>query len=165
GGRAGVMRCRREAAAVARFRHPNLVSAIDSGETHGLLFLVMEFVNGRDLSQTVKEKGPLPVGQAIDCVIQAARGMQEAHEHGIIHRDIKPANLLLDASGTVKVLDLGLARVSQTDPFVADSMSDHDLTVSGAIVGTVEYMSPEQAYDPRAADGRSDIYSLGCSLH
>ena len=108
-----MIRFRREAAAVAKFRHPNIVSAIDSGETHGLLFLVMEFVNGRDLAKTVKEKGPLSVTQTIDCIIQAARGLQEAHDHGIVHRDIKPANLLLDPSGTVKVLDLGLARVNQ----------------------------------------------------
>jgi serine/threonine protein kinase len=163
--RAAVIRFRREASAVAKFRHPNIVAAIDSGETHGLLYLVMEFVNGRDLARTVKEKGPLPVVQTIDCIIQAARGLQEAHDHGIIHRDIKPANLLLDSSGTVKVLDLGLARVNQQQEMFATSGSELELTVSGSIVGTVDYMSPEQAYDPRMADGRSDIYSLGCTLH
>jgi eukaryotic-like serine/threonine-protein kinase len=163
--RLAVIRFRREAAAVSKFRHPNIVSAIEAGETHGLLFLVMEFVDGRDLAKTVKEKGPLSFAQTIDCIIQAARGLQEAHDHGIVHRDIKPANLLLDSAGTVKVLDLGLARVSQAGQIGAGAGSELDLTVSGSFVGTVDYVSPEQAYDPRMADNRSDIYSLGCTLH
>jgi serine/threonine protein kinase len=163
--RAAVARFRREAAAVAKLRHANIVAALDAGETHGLLFLVMEFVDGKDLARIVKEKGPLSVARAVDCIIQAARGLKEAHDHGIVHRDIKPANLLLDRSGIVKVLDLGLARVSLAEDPVTSESSELNLTVSGAIVGTVDYMSPEQAYNPRQADGRSDVYSLGCTLH
>ena len=146
-------------------RHPNIVKAIEAGETNGLFFLVMELVEGKDLSKTVKEKGPLPPAQALDCIIQAARGLQEAHQHGIIHRDIKPANVLLDRSGTVKVLDLGLARVNEIREFSEVESSDTDLTQSESVVGTVDYMAPEQAYDPRLADHRADIYSLGCTLH
>ncbi len=163
--RAAVIRFRRETAAVAKLRHPNIVAALDAGETHGLLYLVMELVEGNDLARIVKRQGPLPLDRAIDCMLQAARGLREAHRHGIIHRDIKPANLLLDHSGTVKILDLGLARVSQGQDVLTADSSELNLTVSGAIVGTVDYMSPEQAFDPRLADARSDTYSLGCTFH
>jgi serine/threonine protein kinase len=162
--RAAVLRFRREAESMSRFRHPNVVSSLDAGEANGLPFLVMEFVDGSDLNRFVREKGPMAPELAIDCLIQAARGLAEAHAQGIIHRDIKPSNLLRDRSGRVRVLDLGLARVLGTGDPLAESTSG-ELTHSGAIMGTVDFMSPEQAYNAKLADARSDIYSLGCTLH
>ena len=160
-----VIRFRREAAAVAKLRHPNIVSALDAGETGGLLFLVMELVDGKDLARVVREKGPAARQPGGRMHHPGSPGLKEAHDHGIVHRDIKPANLLLDRSGIVKLLDLGLARVSQGQDLLTSESSELNLAVSGSFVGTVDYMSPEQAYDPRLADYRSDIYSLGCTLH
>ena len=112
----------------------------------------------------VRDHGPLPVDQALECAIQAARGLEAAHARGIVHRDIKPANLMLDASGTVRVLDLGLARlIGDSSPL--DQSTPHNLTRPGIFMGTVDFMAPEQAEDLRSADQRADIYSLGCSLY
>jgi serine/threonine protein kinase len=157
-----VGRFHREAEAAAKLDHSNLVRAIDADEAGGMHFLVMEYVDGRDLGKIVKARGPLPVAQALDAVTQAARGLDAAHRRGIVHRDIKPSNLMLDASGTVKVLDLGLARLD--DPDLSEATGG-GLTLTNAFLGTADYMSPEQAFDPRLADARSDIYSLGCTLH
>ncbi len=159
-----VQRFHREARAAGRLMHPNVVTAYDADECNGIHFLAMEFVDGTDLARLAR-KAPLSVSMAVDCVLQAARGLQFAHEQGIIHRDIKPANLLLDRRGVVKILDMGIARFSSTVREGEDRATQAELTQAGVIMGTVDFMAPEQASNVSNADARSDIYSLGCSLY
>ena len=159
-----VDRFKREVEAAGRLKHPNIVAALDADEDRGVHFLVMEYVEGSDLDHVVRHRGQLPLGQALDFMIQAARGLEAAHGQGIVHRDIKPSNLMLDGAGTVRVLDLGLARIADaSNPF--GQAAGARLTQSGTYMGTVDYMAPEQAEDARRADHRADIYSLGCTLY
>jgi serine/threonine protein kinase/Leucine-rich repeat (LRR) protein len=153
-----VERFHREVQAAARLIHPNIVTAFDAeqvGDTH---FLVMEFVPGQSLAQVIQKRGQLPVALACEYVRQAALGLQHAFEQGMVHRDIKPANLMLTSGGQIKILDFGLARL-------ASELPDGVATQEGLVLGTPDYIAPEQAEDSRQADIRADIYSLGCTLY
>ncbi len=147
----------REVEVSARLEHPHIIAARDAGKAVGTHYLVMHLATGPDLSNHVKQSGPMSVERALDCVIQAARGLEYAHTQGIFHRDIKPSNLLFDGPTTVKVTDMGLARFS-------NQSGRGDLTASGALMGSVDYLPPEQALNFKEADARADIYSLGLTL-
>ncbi len=139
--------------------HPHIVRGIDAGEAEGVPFFVMELLDGLDLSRLVERAGPLPVADACESARQAALALHYAHEQGIIHRDVKPSNLFLTRGGLVKLLDLGLARDASVDG------EEASLTESGHLLGTIDYMAPEQAFDTHSVDARSDAYSLGCTLY
>jgi serine/threonine protein kinase len=167
----------REVRAAARLTHPNIVTAYDAeqaGDTH---LLVMELIEGVSLDRVIAEHGPLTVDKAIDYIRQGALGLQHAYERGMVHRDIKPQNLMLTPDGQIKILDFGLARfvhessVSDTPDETNSASSTADrtpaatLTQAGTVMGTPDFMAPEQASNSSAADIRADIYSLGCTLY
>ncbi len=148
-----------EARASAQLNHRNMVRAFDVDQEDKNHFLVMEYVEGTDLQALVSRNGPLSPQQAADYTRQAADGLAYAHRVGLIHRDIKPANLLVDKAGTVKILDMGLARFSD------DSQASLTREYDQKMIGTVDYLAPEQAVDSHKVDARADIYSLGCTLY
>ena len=156
---AAVARFQREMKAVGQLQHPNIIQAMDAREEYGLHFLVLALVQGVDLDELRGCIGAIRLADAADIISQAAEGLQHAHDKGLVHRDIKPSNLLLSSDGVIKVLDLGLALLVDSER----SMSH--LTNTGQIMGTLDYIAPEQADDTHRVDIRADIYSLGCTFY
>ena len=162
-----VDRFHREVQTAARLSHPNIVTAYDAEQANDNHFLVMEYVDGENLAALVKRDHPIPIIDACQYVIQVANGLQYAHSQGVVHRDIKPHNLML-SDGTVKILDFGLASLSEVTPALnedGDLPENSSLTAACSIMGTPDFMSPEQANSTSVVDFRSDIYSLGASLY
>jgi len=150
-------RFQNEAQSAARLDHENIGRVHAVGSDHGWHYIVFEFIEGTNLRDVINESGPFDLPRTIDVTIQIAEALEHASQRDVVHRDIKPSNIIITPVGRARIVDMGLARLHQ----VAD---DQDLTVSGMTLGTFDYISPEQARDPRSADVRSDLYSLGCTL-
>jgi serine/threonine-protein kinase len=150
-------RFRNEAQSAARLDHENIGRVHAVGSEEGWHYIVFEFIEGTNLRDLVREGGPFDLGRTIDVAIQIADALEHAAERDVVHRDIKPSNIVITPAGRARIVDMGLARLHHVS-------GDHDLTVSGMTLGTFDYISPEQARDPRAADVRSDLYSLGCTM-
>jgi serine/threonine-protein kinase len=150
-----VERFRHEARSVASLSHPNIVTVIDRGEHEGRQFIVFEYVEGENLKRLIERRGPAPVATALELAIQIARGLSFAHQQGLVHRDVKPQNVLLNGDGQAKVTDFGIARSLDVQ---------HGMTQTGTVLGTSDYIAPEQAQGQRV-DEHTDIYSLGVVLY
>ena len=153
-----VRRFKAEGQAAAHLEHPNIVRVFEAGEADGFLYMALEYIEGIDVHELVERRGVVPIKRSTDIIRQTALALQHAHDKGIVHRDIKPSNLLIKRDGSVKLADLGLARS-------IDDTLETNITRAGTTVGTVDYMAPEQARNSKAADVRSDIYSLGCTWY
>ena len=153
-----VRRFKVEAQSAARLNHENIADVYFVGEDQGWNFIVFEYIEGENIRDVVAKAGPLPIAKAIDIIAQTAAALDHAAAREVVHRDIKPSNILLTYEGRAKLVDMGLARLQQVEAV-------EDLTVSGVTLGTFDYISPEQGRDPRDADTRSDLYSLGCTFY
>ncbi|MHB1037728.1 MAG: serine/threonine-protein kinase [Pirellulales bacterium] len=152
-------RFKNEAQSAARLDHENIARVFFVGEDRGLHYIVFEFIDGVNVRDLVRRQGPLPLAEAVSDVLQLAEALSHTSSRDVVHRDIKPSNVIITPEGRAKLVDMGLARLHQVD------RSGDDLTASGVTLGTFDYISPEQARDPRVADVRSDIYSLGCTFY
>jgi serine/threonine-protein kinase len=147
-----------EARSAARLDHPGIARVFQVGQQRGLRYIVFEYIDGINLRDVVSTRGPLPVDEAVSLTLQVADALVHAWQRQVVHRDIKPSNILITPGGVAKLVDMGLARLDQSD------QQDQDATATGMTLGTFDYIAPEQARDPRLADTRADIYSLGCTL-